>query len=441
VLKEFILPDIGEGIAEVEIIEWKVQPGDTVGEFDELCSVQSDKASVEIPSPFDGVVTKLFYAQGDIARVGQPLCEIDTENEEEDEEGEGSGGDATETSSSASQAQETVVQSSSSSSSSSSSPFSSNGKVLATPAVRRIARENNIDLAQVNGNGKAGRVLKGDLLRLIEQGNVPTAQAAASSSSPSSSSSSPSFVSTRAPEDLEEILELKGYSRLMFKSMQESLTVPHFALKDEINMNNLIKVRADLNAQLLATNQTSKKVSFMPFIIKATSLALAKYPTLNSSVVGEAKLQLHHYHNIGVAMDTPRGLVVPNIKNVEHKSILDIHEELLELQRLGSESALGAEHLTGTTFTISNIGLVSGTYLNPIITLPQVAIGAIGKIHKVPRYLHGGLDEDELPVPTAVMNVSWSGDHRVIDGATMANFNREWIAMLENPSLMLSSMR
>jgi 2-oxoisovalerate dehydrogenase E2 component (dihydrolipoyl transacylase) len=175
----------------------------------------------------------------------------------------------------------------------------------------------------------------------------------------------------------------------------------------------------------------------MPFFIKAASLALHQNPILNSSLSSdETELIYKEYHNIGVAMDTPNGLIVPNIKNVEDKSIIDIAKELNRLQGLASKGQLGSNDLADGTFTISNIGTIGGTYTSPIIVSPQVCIGAVGKVSAIPRF-----DKKGNVYPASIMNVSWSADHRVIDGATMARFGNAWKHYLENPKNFILSLK
>ena len=167
-------------------------------------------------------------------------------------------------------------------------------------------------------------------------------------------------------------------------------------------------------------------------------MALTKYPVLNSSLSPDgSEIIYHNAHNIGVAMDTPRGLVVPNIKSVQSLSVLDIARELNRLQADGQGgSGLKEDDLKGTTFTLSNIGAIGGTYMQPVITSPTVAIGALGKVQTLPRF-----DDDMNVTAAKIMEVSWAGDHRVVDGATMARFSNEWKAMLENPGWMVAGMR
>ena len=222
-----------------------------------------------------------------------------------------------------------------------------------------------------------------------------------------------------------------GIQRAMTKKMTESLAIPHFGYKDEIDLTDLVALRKKLNAKL------ASPISFMPFFIKAASTALLQFPILNSSVILEReKLLMHANHNIGVAMDTPIGLLVPNIKAVESKTIEEIAAELNRLQALASAGKLGAEDLKNGTFTLSNIGSIGGTYAIPVIMAPEVAIGALGKTRALPRFGATGAVERR-----DIMCVSWSADHRVIDGATMARFSNLWKQYLEDPASMLLSLK
>jgi len=175
----------------------------------------------------------------------------------------------------------------------------------------------------------------------------------------------------------------------------------------------------------------------MPLLIKAASLALKEFPMLNAHYDDKANILIHKgAHNIGVAVDSPNGLVVPNIKNVQNLSLLEIAQELNRLQEAALKSNVNKEDLVGGTFTFSNIGTIAGTYASPVLVLPEVVIGAIGKIQRLPRF-----DENDKVIPVNIMNISWSADHRVVDGATMASFSNLWKQFLENPHSMLLHSR
>jgi 2-oxoisovalerate dehydrogenase E2 component (dihydrolipoyl transacylase) len=408
---QFKLADIGEGIAECEILKWKVKEGDEIHQFDPICEVQSDKATVEITSRYDGIVTKLHYKKGEMAKVGTPLIDIKTKNNV----------------------------SNNSKSSPKKNDIQTNitdhieirkqdNQILATPAVRHLAAKHKIPLLQVQGTGRDGRILKEDILNFINQElkkNLETEKEL----KVQEKKEIPTPISVSIPEE-DKIVPLSGYQRIMAKTMTAASSVPHFGYCDEIIVDKLIELRNEL--KILAQNK-GIKITYMPLIIKATSLALKQFPILNSHFDSSQNVLIYKAsHNIGVAMDTPQGLIVPNIKNVQNKTILEIAKELNRLHKLALLSGLPKEDLTGGTFSLSNIGSIGGTYASPVLLLPEVAIGAIGKIMKLPRFDHHGNIK-----AINIFNVSWSADHRVIDGATMANFSNLWKNYLENPQTML----
>lgn len=320
-------------------------------------------------------------------------------------------------------------------------------RVLATPAVRRMASEHGLNLADISGTGKAGRVLKEDVIKFMEEG--PTTAPSVPVSSPVSSvrSTAPPSTSTKtspptAPPAPRRVVgadetvtrPMDVITKAMTKAMTQALEVPHFGYKDEIDMSALVSLRQELKR---SRDPLLQKLSFMPFMIKAASLALHDFPNLNASVdVAKSTIIQNLSHNIAVAMDTPMGLLVPNIKKVQDLTVLEVAGELHRLQELASAGKLGSDDLKGGTFTLSNIGSIGGTYAIPVINPPQVAIGAIGKIQVLPRFNAQG----EV-IPAHIMCISWSADHRIVDGASMARFSNKWKACLENPSLMTLYMK
>lgn len=424
----FTLSDIGEGIKEVTIKEWFVKVGDKVAQFDQICEVQSDKASVTITSRFDGVITKVHYEVDDIAQTGDPLVDIEVEGTGEKKVEKEETFDAREW-------KEQVDVGSK----------SGRSKALATPAVRRIAMEHNVKLADVTGTGKEGRVLKEDILAFVAAKDVPrmappaftppplTAPRAAAPPPPPPPPP-PAFKPPPAILGKDKTEPVKGFTKAMTKIMTESLKIPHFGYKDEIDMTALVKLRKELKS---ACEARGIKLSYMPFMLKACSLSLAHFPILNSSL--DAKLENITYkasHNIGIAMDTPNGLLVPNIKGVQQLTVFEIAAEMNRLSHLGLAGKLGGADLTGGTFSLSNIGSIGGTYAKPVIVAPEVAIGALGKVQVLPRF-----NEKMEVYPAHIMNISWSADHRVIDGATMARFSNMWKDYLENPASMLLDLK
>jgi 2-oxoisovalerate dehydrogenase E2 component (dihydrolipoyl transacylase) len=432
------LSDIGEGIHEVTVKEWYVkqlsafisnfsfllilflhtqnrfvEEGQVVNQFDNICEVQSDKASVTITSRYDGKITKLYYSVDDIALVGKPLVDFDVEDEERVDS-------------------ESDTESSSSSSSSDSESELFRGKrVLTTPSVRKIAKENNVDLSKVRGTGRHGRILKGDVLEFLNLIPKGTQKPHPSlKDTPLDEFLMPPTLAHRTViSPLEhKIVPLKGVPKVMFKSMTEALKIPHFMYSEDVDMTKMIQVKNDVKAEADARGM---KITYMPYMIKAASICLHKYPILNSSIDVEHESIIYKpYHNISVAIHTPMGLVVPNIKNVHEKSISQIAQDLNKLQERGLKNQLTPEDFSHGTFTLSNIGNIGGTVLTPVIMPPQVCIGALGRINVKPRFGPNG----EL-IKAHIMNVSFSGDHRIIDGVTMSSFANLWKSYLEKPNL------
>jgi 2-oxoisovalerate dehydrogenase E2 component (dihydrolipoyl transacylase) len=436
-VKPFLLADIGEGITECEIIQWFVEPEATVEEWDKLCEVQSDKASVEITSKFNGVIKKLHYDAGDMARVGKPLVDIDIQGDIKDDDlaalSESGRGEE-------SPAQAQVVPTSPQTTTSSPSflnppptakkapPPTGKHTTLATPAVRHLTKELNVRIEDVTGTGRDGRVLKEDVYQFAKDRDT-------SSATPISSKST--FAVSSGPQE-ETICPLSNTQYQMFKTMTKSLAIPHFLYADEIDFSGMAELRIRLNKGLArAPINDISKLSFLPFIIKAVSMSLHQYPSLNARVEFDSSsskpaLVMRSQHNIGVAMDTPTGLIVPVIKNVSSLNVLAIAAELNRLQALAVTGKLTTQDLSGGTITVSNIGSIGGTYVSPVIVEKEVAILGVGKIRTIPSF-----GEDGQVVKKQVCNFSWSADHRVIDGATMARAAEVVRGFVEDPDSMV----
>ncbi|XP_052121484.1 lipoamide acyltransferase component of branched-chain alpha-keto acid dehydrogenase complex, mitochondrial isoform X1 [Frankliniella occidentalis] len=401
----FTLSDIGEGITEVSVKEWFVKVGDKVAQFDNICEVQSDKASVTITSRYDGVISKLYYAVDDTAKVGLPLVDIEVEGES--------------SVSSSNVAEKTP--SYDDGDNRENQVYHSSEKALATPAVRRIAGENKVDLSSVKGTGKGGRVMKEDILAYIA-GNSTSKKSIPSARPPIITA--PMIPSTASGDD--RIVPITGYTKTMVKTMTAANSVPHFVYSDELDVGPLIQLRKQMKP---AVEKHDIKLTYMPFFLKAISLALYHFPILNASVNSECTEVIYKSrHNIGFAMDTSNGLVVPNIKDVQSLRLLDIASETNRLIEAGKTGTLLPKDVTGGTFSLSNIGSIGGTYMKPVLLIPEVAIGALGKIQRLPRYGKSGAIEE-----SHIMCVSWAADHRVIDGATVARFSNMFKELIENP--------
>ncbi|XP_077463418.1 lipoamide acyltransferase component of branched-chain alpha-keto acid dehydrogenase complex, mitochondrial [Stigmatopora argus] len=417
---QFKLSDIGEGITEVTVKEWYVKEGDKVSQFDSICEVQSDKASVTITSRYDGVIGKLYYRADDVALVGKPLVDIDTEP----------ASDAIQ--------EEDVVETPAMAREEHTHQEIKGLKTQATPAVRRLAMENNIKLSEVVGSGKDGRILKEDILNFLakQTGAIlppsPFRETASADPPPAARPMPP--PPPRVPAGRDSVEPLKGFQKAMAKSMTAALAIPHLGLCDEVDLGRLVELRSELAPEARAQGL---KLSYMPFFIKAASLCLARFPVLNASLdEGCQNVTYKASHNIGVAMDTDLGLLVPTVKNVQRLSILEVAWELNRLQELGAAGQLGTADLSGGTFSLSNIGSIGGTYARPVILPPEVAIGALGRIQVLPRF-----DASGQVTRAHVMKVSWSADHRLVDGATMCRFSNTWRDFLQNPAAMLLHLK
>ncbi len=346
----FNLPDIGEGIAEVEVLKWHVKEGDTVAQFDKLLEVQSDKATVDITSRYDGVVVKLYTAVGEMAKTGKPLLDIRL---------------AAPTSATL-PSQQAAAAAAAPAPATPATPAASaalqdGNRGLAAPSVRHIARQHGLSLVNMAGTGKDGRVTKEDIMKVVAGGGngaasgsngaaAPPARAAAAAPTPAPAPPAPRAPSA-APGGLpaDTRVPIRGLQRIMVKSMTAAWDVPHFGYCDEVVMDALMALRGALRPAAEAAGVP--KLTFLPLLLKAASLALTQFPTLNAQLSADAsELILRGPHNIGVAMDTPRGLIVPSVKGVQALSVLEIAAELARLQALAAAGKLGEAELGDTTF-------------------------------------------------------------------------------------------
>ena len=442
-----------------------VQEGDRVRQFDNICEVQSDKATVEITSRYDGIVESLAGGKvGDMVQVGDPLLFIQVEGSSApagDIVADPSSSTISETATSTPlqhQAPQILhsqhslddrlhiphvaskfhLDSDKASSEGNVDTLrrqpNGGGKFLATPAVRKLGMEHNLDISTLIGSGPKGRVLKSDVLTFLrENGHLASESVHLEQEGPASHT--PGVLAeemkpaTSAYSEEDQVVTLKGYNRLMIQTMSASLNIPHMGYTDEFNLTKLASYRQEL----------SPKVSMLAFFIKATSLALKEYPMINASWkdVDKGEVTVWASHNIGVAMDTPRGLVVPVVFDCQNKCLLEIEDNLRTLKETGAAGKLTVEHLKGATFSLSNIGsLGGGTYMNPLIVPPQAGIGAMGTVQTLPRFDDGG-----NVIAAKIMPISWAGDHRMIDGATLARFSNLCKQYLENPVQMMVSLK
>jgi 2-oxoisovalerate dehydrogenase E2 component (dihydrolipoyl transacylase) len=462
VVKPYLLADIGEGITECQVIQWFVKPGARVEQFDPICEVQSDKASVEITSRFDGVIKKLYYEPDDMAKVGKPLVDIDIQSEisaadeallnggsgKQDDEVLLTGGGGTQSDQGAPMAAEpqeqgielgrndtkaatgdlpALDQSTSLPSEPTTQRQPGKHASLATPAVRHMVKEHKLKIEDIEGTGREGRVLKDDVQRHIESMKQTTTTP--------STSSIPAPAATQQMED--QVKPLTPVQSGMFKQMTKSLSIPHFLYTDAVDFSSLTSLRKKYNAG----REKPDRITPLPIIIKAVSLTLQQFPLLNSHLdtttnPNKPQIVLKGSHNIGVAVDSPAGLLVPVIKNVQTHSIASLAQEIQRLSSLARAGKLSSADLTGATFTVSNIGSIGGGTVAPVIVGPQVGILGIGKARVVPAFG----ENDEL-IKREECVFSWSADHRVVDGAYVARAAEEVRKCLEGVEGMLVRMR
>jgi pyruvate dehydrogenase E2 component (dihydrolipoamide acetyltransferase) len=434
---EFRLPDIGEGIHEGEIVKWLVKEGDIVREDQPMVEVMTDKATVEIPAPRAGKILKLNAKEGETVKVGSVLVIIEELGEAKPESqktppsapprhGEGSspfplreGGQGVR-----SEATATTV-----AASPPPSPTAAPAqRVLATPATRKLARELGVDIAQIRGTGPGGRVTDEDVRRFAAARTAP--QPPPPSPAPTPSPAAPAFAPSAVVTDRrEERIPLRGIRKRIAEHMHQSkTTAAHFTYVDEVDMTELIQLREQMKP---LAEQKGVKLTYLPFIVKASVAALKEMPILNASI-DEAKgeIVIKKYYNIGIATATDEGLIVPVIKDADRKSLLEIAMEIERLAKAAREGKVALSDLQGGTFTITSLGALGGLFATPIINYPEVAILGIHEIKKRP------VVRDNQIVIRDIMYVSLSFDHRLIDGDVGARFCKKIISYLENPKLL-----
>lgn len=411
---EVRLPPIGEGIAEGEIVKWIVQKGQKIEAEQPLLEVLTDKAAVEIPAPQGGIVAELLFQEGDLVPVGSVVARL-------------SQGEEVKTHSVA----ETLSVSSpavSESSATVSQPQASD-VAMATPAVRQKAREKGLELSQVKGTGPFGRILMEDLERHVPGLPASRSDAVIQPISVSAQSVVPP-VRSALPAAQEERIPLRGIRRKIAEQMVRSkYTAPDFLYADEADFNELVAWRKELSEWV---KPQGVKLTYLPFLIKALISALKAYPTLNASLdEATQELVLKKVYHMGIAAASPQGLLVPVIQNADQLSILDLAREIERLSGAVREGKAKPEELKGSTFTITNIGVIGGLISAPIINYPEVAILGFNKIYQKPVVWQGEI------VARWVCTLSLSVDHRVVDGADAAYFLRHMIQLLENPKRLL----
>jgi pyruvate dehydrogenase E2 component (dihydrolipoamide acetyltransferase) len=399
---DFKFPDIGEGITEGEIVKWQVKEGDRVEEHQTIASIETDKAIADIPSPRSGIILKIHHKEGDIVKVGETLVTIGEQSETIEKPQE-----------LPSRPTASVVGVLEEPHTVSPRPT----RIAATPATRRLARELAVDLTEIAGTGLQGRITEDDI-RKFAQSKKEKIQ-----------------VATKPTEKRDtygcyDVVPMKGVRRSTAKRMVQSFrTAVHVTHMDEADVTELVAFREKQNK---IAEKRGVHLTYMPFIVKAVVAALKQYPYLNSSVDDEhEEITLKKYYNIGVAADTPDGLIVPVVKDADQKDIFTIAQETQNLTEKAQSREIGLSDLKGGTFTITNIGFIGGTHATPITNYPETAILATGRIRETPVVRDGHI------VIRSIMPLSLSFDHRVIDGALAARFVNMIMKFLHDPTLLL----
>ena len=416
---EFRLPDIGEGMVEGEIVKWYVKEGDSIEEDQPMVEVMTDKATVVIPSPKSGVILRRNGEEGEVVKVGSVLVVIGEPGERIEETPETQPAAA-----------DVVPPEPEAETPSPAEAPAAPGRVLATPATRRLARELGVDLRLVRGTGPQGRVTKEDILHFVEEKKAPAATVAATPP-PSAEVKAPvspqPAVTMEGPEP-EERIPLKGLRRVIARKMVQSMyTAPHYTYVEEVDMTELVEFREQIKDRVA---EQGVRLTYLPFIIKAVVLGLQKYPLLNASLDDEREeIILKKYYHIGVAVHTDKGLTVPVIRHADRLSLLEIAAELQRLAEAARHHRLQPQEVKGSTFSITSLGKQGGLLATPIINYPEVGILGVHKIEPRPVVHNGEI------VIRHMMNISLSFDHRVVDGAVGAEFAQFLKEHLENPKM------
>lgn len=418
---EYRFPELGEGLHEGEIVKVLIAPGQAVTDDDIIMEVQNDKAVVEVPCPVNGKVVEVLMKDGDVKKVGEVVAIIEAEGEIP----EGFGAPAEEAkeeapapaaSSAPAAAQEAAA-----------APAAESAVVLATPSVRKFAREQGVDITQVSGTGKNGRVTREDIAGFNGAAPAAAAPAAQEAAAPAAAAAPVASGDAYRPE---ERVPFKGIRKIIAGAMSKSVyTAPHVTIMDEVDVTELVALRTKYKPY---AEQRGSKLTYLPFIVKALVSACREFPIMNSTL-DEANQEIVYrkYYNIGIATDTENGLIVPVVEDADRKNLFAIADKIKDLAVRGRDGKLAANELRGSTITISNIGSAGGMFFTPVINFPEVAILGTGRISEKAVVRNGEL------VAAPVMALSLSFDHRLIDGATAQNFMNHIKKLLAQPELFI----
>lgn len=429
---EFQFPDIGEGIHEGVIIKWLVDVGEVIKEGQSLAEVETDKVTTEIPSPRSGRVLELKANKGDKINVGQVFITIDTEGNESDNIVTSKGEEIQEIEKKKEVVEEEtagvvgeVIASSevipASTEFVSETPKAQSTKVLATPVARKMAKDLDLDISTIEGNGPNGRVMKEDIQKASIEKLTPKVEATISRAT-----KEPLIITD---ERFERVPLTKIRKTISERMTQSRFTIPHTTAMDEVDITKLDELRRKYKDILV---EEDVNLTYLPFVIKAVITALKQFPEFNSSLDEEnEELVIKHYYNIGIATDTDRGLMVPVVKEADRMSVVDLARAIDDITSRAKENKVDLSELRGGTFTITNYGSIGGYFGIPIINYPESAILGLGRAVKKPI-----IKDDEIAI-AMIMPLSLSYDHRTIDGASGAKFLNLLKELLANPEMLL----
>jgi pyruvate dehydrogenase E2 component (dihydrolipoamide acetyltransferase) len=410
---EFRLPDVGEGIATAEIIAWQVSEGDHVTEHQDLVEIQTDKATVVIPCPATGVVTRLCGEEGDTVDVGTLLAVIDAA-------GDGGGAAVPRAGAAAPAA---AAPAGDGARAAAPPPASRLQLPLAAPTTRRLARELGVALAGVEGSGPHGRILRED----VERAAAPAAPAPASRP-----------PAAAAPAVAGDVVPLRGIRRTIAHTLTRAwLEVPRIVDYREVDATALLHARASLRQRALdrGDERLAKALTPTPFVVRAAVIAAREHPYVNASIdLEREEITLHRHYNVGIATAGPDGLTVPVAHDADRRSLADLALEIVELATAARERRLRPDQLAGPTITVNNFGAL-GTWMGtPIVRPPEVANIGVGAIRDQVVAVEGA------PVVRPTLVLSTAGDHRVLDGDTLAAFVTTLARLLEDPILLFEDL-
>lgn len=447
---EYRFPELGEGLHEGEIVKMHISPGQTVTDDDIIMEVQNDKAIVEVPCPVNGKVLEVLAKDGQTMRMGEVVAIIEAEGEvpeqphAEEAHGQAAGGASGNSAvggadTKGEPAQQPAVEAAPAEAKPAAAapvpaPTQAGGMVLATPSVRKFAREQGVNIAEVQGTGKNGRITREDVSGHQAGGGAAAAAAAApvdaAAASGADDAASPAVATGAVGQGVEERVPFKGIRKAIANAMVKSVyTAPHVTLMDEVDVSALVALRT--RAKPIAEKK-GVKLTYLPFIVKALVAACREFPSMNA-MIDEAANEIVYkkYYNIGIATDTDNGLIVPVVFDADRKNVWTIANEIRDLASRGRDGKLAPGEIKGSTISITNIGSAGGMFFTPVINFPEVAILGTGRISEKPVVKNGEI------VAAPVMALSLSFDHRIIDGATAQHFLNYMKQLLSDPELLI----